>query len=89
MFRDHRLVKNNGSRRVYARGYEASSHFPSRTTQFFRIMRGRDGVQVHHTINCFELILEPGPVSNGAQVIAEVKTARGLHTRKYSIFRHL
>ena len=54
-------------------------HLKDGLAQLFRLLPQGDGMHVHHAIDAFLGFLQLDPVQHGAQIIAEVQIARGLH----------
>ena len=68
--------------RAHACGNHAGGHFTGGAYEFSRILPNRDGVHVDNAKQALVILLQRHPVANGAQIIAEVKIARGLNARQ-------
>jgi hypothetical protein len=47
------------------------------------VLGNRDGMQINHTINRFKLMLKINPVTDSAQIIAQMQITGWLYSRKY------
>ncbi|TNN28126.1 hypothetical protein EYF80_061726 [Liparis tanakae] len=79
------LLEEDGPLRVDADGQQAGGHVQDVGAQQRRVLRLRDGVQVHDAV---QHLGEPGlqahPALQGAQVVAQVGDPGGLDPREHA-----
>ena len=52
--------------------------------QLGRVLRHRDGVQVHHAIEAVVALLKGDEARDGAEIVAEMQVACGLHAGEHA-----
>ena len=78
VLRDVHLDEQDALVGVDAGGQQPDRHVGGALRQFFRLVGLGDGVQVDDAENALEAVLELNPVPDRAEVVADVKLARGL-----------
>ncbi len=79
------LVEDDVALGVDAGGQHRGGDVPGVGFQLFRVLPDGDGVQVDDAEQAFVIVLQPHPVANGAQVIAEMQITRRLHAGKNTL----
>ena len=59
-------------------GQQNARQFLDLAVQLLRFLIDRDGMQVYDAVDAIVVILNPGPVLQGSQVIPDMRTACGL-----------
>src|SRR6266550_8288624 len=84
MFRNERLDEQNGFVRIYPASQQVKNHSLGIGSQFRRIVRHRDRMQVYDSVDTLMRILKRNPILDRAEVVADVHLGGWLNTRKYS-----
>ena len=77
------LVEDDVLLRVDAAGDESGGHFTNICRKRFRILRDRDGVQIHDTINAVMAFLKRHEFRDCAQIITEMQISGRLNAGKH------
>ena len=68
--------------RIDTRGEKQRGKFADLGAQFIGLLINRDRVQIDDAEDAFVIVLDPDPVSERAQIIADVQVAGRLHARQ-------
>ena len=85
MGRDLGLVEKDGAFRVDPGGEEGGRPLAGLLAQFGGVLPDGDRVHVDHAVEALEPILQPDPVAQRAEVVAEVQVARRLDAGKDAV----
>src|SRR6185369_1546350 len=88
VLRHEGLDKEQGAARIYAAGKQVDHHLLRLLPELRRLERHGHGVQVDHGEVAAVAFLEPHPVADRPEVIAEVQLPRGLDARENNPFVH-
>ena len=89
MRRNARLHDDARVLRIDARGQEKRGKFADFRPQFLRILIHRDRVQIHDAEDTFVVVLDPDPVRQGAEIVADMQIAGRLYARQNAGFHRL
>ena len=70
-----RLGENRGPPRVHARGHIGGGDLAGLAGQGPRVLRRRDGVQIHHAIKALHAVLQRDELHQSAKVVAKMQGA--------------
>ena len=77
-----RLHDDAGMLRIDPRRKKQRRQFPDPGAQFLRLLIHRDRVQIDDAEDAFVIVLDPDPVGQRAQIIADMQIAGRLHARR-------
>src|SRR5262249_3253286 len=81
------LVEDDVLAGVDAGGEIAGRHLARLRAQRLRILPGGDGVLVDDAVDALELVLQPHPVPDSAEIVPEVEILGGLNAREDAVLR--
>ena len=84
-----RLDKDGCRVRINAGGKVHPCGVDDVPTQLLRLLRDRDGMQVHNAKNCTVIALQRDPIFDRTEIISDVNDPARLNPRKKSLCRHM
>ncbi len=80
------LIEQDALLWVEARRDVGGRNPPDRVLQLLGILPDRDRVQIDDAVDALMRLLHLDPLQHGAEIVAEMQAARGLHAREDALF---